>query len=264
MPAKGQRPLPDLRCDHHVHTRFCGHAEGEMEEYVQAAIRHGLRKIVFLEHMEEGIVSSYRTWLSEEDFDRYFSEGRRLQEKYDGEIEVKLGVECGYNGERAGILRNRLARRNWDEIGLSCHFLALPGMPEHLNMFSRKAGNVELAGRFNPEWLLDRYFHALHEAVLQLPGTFVCHLDGALRHVPGIALSSRHYMKIGEILETLKEKRMALEINTSGIAIRGEPFPARRLLSMARDLGIPLLLSSDAHRPTEVARHFGEVSSFIP
>ena len=264
MTAKGVKSSPDPYCDSHVHTRFCGHASGEMEEYVRAAIRQGLKKIVFLEHMEEGIESSYKTWLSEEDFDLYFTEGDRLRKLYGSRIEIGLGVECGYNPMCADTLRSRLAKRRWDRIGISCHYLTLEGVAQHLNMFSRQAGHVELACRFDPELLLDRYFRALHQAVRQLPGTFVCHLDAALRHVPGAVLKAGHYQAIDELLQAIKDQGMAIEVNASGIPIRGEPFPNRRILSMVRDYGIPLVLGSDAHKPAEVARHFSEISRFIP
>ncbi len=90
--------LPIPLCDIHIHTRFCGHATGEMEEYVQAAIQKKLKKIIFLEHMEEGIrYFQGKTWLSEDDFDAYFAEGQRLRSTYAAEIEIGLGVECGYN-----------------------------------------------------------------------------------------------------------------------------------------------------------------------
>ncbi|OGR19179.1 MAG: hypothetical protein A2X81_11930 [Desulfobacterales bacterium GWB2_56_26] len=264
MPAKRPRYLPDLLCDSHVHTRFCGHATGEMEEYVQAAISHGLRKIVFLEHMEEGILTQAKTWLSEEDFDRYFVEGRRLREQYGSQIEIGLGVECGYNEGHGEALLTRLGKRQWDRIGISCHFIKLPGVPEHLNMFSKQAENIDLARRFGPERILDRYLALLHQAIRQLPGTFVCHLDAALRRVPGITLTADHYRMIDGLLRTMKEKGMALELNTSGLDMRGEPFPTRRILSMALACDIPLVLGSDAHKPADVARHFADIAGFIP
>ncbi len=43
--------IPTLT-DGHVHTKYCHHATGEMEEYVNSAIAIGLQEIVFLEHME--------------------------------------------------------------------------------------------------------------------------------------------------------------------------------------------------------------------
>jgi HisJ family histidinol phosphate phosphatase len=45
----------DISEDGHVHTNLCHHALGAMEDYVQAAIDRGLRKIIFLEHLEAGI-----------------------------------------------------------------------------------------------------------------------------------------------------------------------------------------------------------------
>lgn len=264
MPAKDPGQLADPRCDSHVHTRFCGHATGSMEEYVQAAIDRGLRKIVFLEHLEEGIVTRAKTWLAEEDFNRYFAEGDRLREVYGAQLEIGLGVECGFNEDHGEALLARLDRRQWDRIGISCHFVKLPGVAEHLNMFSKKTENIDLARRFGPERILDRYFALLHQAIRQLPGTVVCHLDAALRRLPEIALSDRHYPMIDELLRTVQEKGMALELNTSGLDMRGEPFPNRRILSMALARGIPLVLGSDAHKPAEVGRHFDEMADFIP
>ena len=64
---------------------------------MQSAIAKGLMQINFLEHLEEGILSQQKTWLDQDDFDHYFAEGRRLEKLYSGDIEVRLGVECGYN-----------------------------------------------------------------------------------------------------------------------------------------------------------------------
>ena len=68
--------------DGHIHTKYCHHAIGEMEEYVLCGIEKGLEEIVFLEHMEAGIHYFEKTWLTEDDFDIYFSEGKRLQKKF--------------------------------------------------------------------------------------------------------------------------------------------------------------------------------------
>ena len=76
----------DITVDGHVHTSLCHHARGEMEDYVLAAISRGLKKIVFLEHLEIGINYFESTWLSDADFDYYHSEGKRLQGKYQGTI----------------------------------------------------------------------------------------------------------------------------------------------------------------------------------
>ncbi|MBW2682093.1 MAG: histidinol-phosphatase [Deltaproteobacteria bacterium] len=247
--------------DRHVHTKLCHHASGEMEDYVLAAIQQDLEGLIFLEHMEEGINGNEKTWLTEEDFDSYFSEGKRLQEKYKSQLTIGLGVECGYNPDRQQTLVSRLDRRNWDEIGISCHFIKSAN--EHINLFSRKEDNLKRARESGSEQLLDAYFDTLHEAVATLPGTKVCHLDGALRFLPEIYLTDNHLEKIDQLLLTVKTKGMALEINTSGLVIRGEQFPSRAILKMAISYEIPLVVGSDAHMPEQVGRHFNQIKALI-
>jgi histidinol-phosphatase (PHP family) len=227
-----------------------------MEEYVQAAIGAGLKELVFLEHMEACIVSGNRTWLTESDFEAYEQEGKRLRDIYGNKISIGLGVECGYNPTGLRELRELLAARSWDQIGLSCHFLWLADENSHLNLFSRREKNLALARRYHPQELLTRYFDLLLEGVELLPVTKVCHLDGALRWLPELQCTAEHYNQIDALLAAMLAKRVGLEINTSGIPIRGEQFPATPILNRARELGIHLILGSDAHRPAEVARHF--------
>ena len=130
----------DTSIDGHMHTPFCHHARGTMEEYVQAGIRRGLKQIIFLEHLEAGIEYFETTWLTDKDFERYFQEGKRLQKKYQDAITIGLGVEAGYNPRKVDEIRRRLARWQWDRIGISYHFLhASAG---HLNMVSSKQVNI--------------------------------------------------------------------------------------------------------------------------
>lgn len=256
-------PAIDTSCDGHIHTRFCHHASGEMEDYVRSAITRGLRKIVFLEHMEVGVSYMEATWLTESDFDVYFSEGERLLRIYRGRIDIGLGVEAGYNPEHVEELRDRLARRPWDRIGLSFHYARLGADEQHLNLLSRKAGNIQRAREFGAETLLTRYLDALIEAVTRLPADVLCHLDAALRYLPELTWTPEHLEQIDSLLALVKDSRMCLEINTSGLPIRGEPFPSSMILHKAINLDIPLVAGSDAHRPEDVGRHFDRIEDHI-
>jgi histidinol-phosphatase (PHP family) len=146
-------------------------------------------------------------------------------------------------------------------VGISCHFLKIEGIVHHLNMFSRKEENILLARKSGTEKILNRYFTALTEAVSCLPGTMLCHLDAALRFLPEISLTRAHYALIDILLQTVKDNNMAIEINTSGIDIRREQFPNRRILAMALDYNIPFVFGSDAHKPEEVGRHFASIKT---
>ncbi len=253
----------DVLTDGHVHTRLCHHASGEMEEYVQSAIDKGLRKIVFLEHLETGVDYSQSTWLSDEDFDYYFEEGARLRRKYQGAISIETGVELGYNPEHGAEILARVGERSWDRVGISCHFLRFTGTTGHLNLLSRKRENMDAARRIGCERILTAYFTALFDAVQLLPGNVLCHLDAALRYIPELTLTADHWQQIDRLLAAVKAKGMALEINTSGIVIRGEPFPAKPILAMAIGYDIPLVAGSDAHRPADVGNHFTALPAYI-
>lgn len=234
-----------------------------MEAYVLSAIDRGLEEIVFLEHLEAGIDYIERTWLSEDDFDYYFEEGKRLKEKYSEQIIVGTGVEVGYNSTSCAELIDKLAGRTWDRIGISCHFLKLPATDTHLNLLSRKKQNVDFAIRYGVDSILSLYFTTLKDAVTKLPGTVLCHIDAALRFVPNLQFSNAHYKQIDSLLTEVQNKGMAIEINTSGIAIRQQPFPAKKILAMALKKNIPLVAGSDAHRPVDVGNHFDMLPGFI-
>ena len=245
--------------DHHVHTLYCRHAVGTMEEYVLAGIECGLEGLVFLEHLEAGINYFERTWLTEEDFAEYHREGQRLRDKYGDQLNIGLGVEVGYNPERVDELRKFLGRYSWDRVGISYHFLEAGG--RHYNLVSRKHENLMAFSRVGIDRVLDRYFAGLLAAIRELPGTALCHLDAVLRHHPELVFNTDHFEQMDGILLALAERKMALEVNTSGFSLRDEPYPSLEIIDRALELGIRLEAGSDAHRPVDVGRHFARLSA---
>lgn len=253
----------DLKTDGHVHTALCLHAAGSMEEYVAAALAQGLEKICFLEHFEAGINNPRRTWLTLDDFAEYRREGERLQRRYAGRIEVELGVEVGYNPAELSIIRRFLARHPWPRIGISCHFLAIAG--RHYNLLSRDRNTLAVFSEYGVERTLQEYFALLAEAVAELPGTMLCHLDAALRHHPEVAQPLARVAAgplLDRIFQIMAAKGMALEINTSGFDHhRQQAYPAPDLRQRAAAYRLPLTVGSDAHHPKEVGRHFQRLAS---
>ncbi|MDH5299108.1 MAG: histidinol-phosphatase [Desulfobulbaceae bacterium] len=249
----------DITIDRHVHTHLCHHAVGTMEEYVLAALERGLRGMVFLEHLELGIDYFESTWLSEADFDAYWREGERLRLVYGHRIGIGLGVEVGYNPERLAELRSFLGRYPWERVGISHHFLKIDG--RHHNLLSRKRENLAVFSRFGLKQVTDAYFQGLLAAVEELPGSALCHLDAVLRHHPDARFDEEHGAMINAILQALAAKGMALEVNTSGFPMRGEPYPGPAIFKRAAELGIRLEAGSDAHRPGDVGRFFDRLGA---
>ena len=251
----------DTTIDGHVHTKLCHHARGEMEDYVQAAIRRGLGKLIFLEHLEVGINYFESTWLTEDDFIYYHKEGRRLQEKYQGNLEIGLGIEVGYNPRYLEEIQRRLALHSWDRIGISYHFLETDSV--HLNLVSSKQINIDALDDLGPNEVVKGYYKNLQEAVEKLPGQVLCHIDAVLRHHPNVEITPEHDRLIDDLLDAVARNNMSLEVNTSGYKIKNEPFPSLSILKKAVKRNIPLVAGSDAHRPEDVGRYFDRLPGLM-
>lgn len=67
-----------------------------------------------------------------------------------------------------------------------------------------------------------------------------------------------------EIIEALRETKTAYEINTSGYDRLGRPHPAPYLIKeLAKNGGVPVLLSDDSHEPAHLGRHFEEAEQLL-
>ena len=251
----------DTTIDGHVHTKLCHHARGEMEEYVLAAIERGLRKLVFLEHLEVGISYFESTWLTEEDFNFYHEEGRRLQDKYQGILKIGLGVEVGYNPLFLEETQRRLNLHTWDRIGISYHFMETDS--DHLNLVSSKQHNIDALDQFGVDEVVSRYYRELLDAVEKLPGQVLCHIDAVMRHHPNVIITPEHNTLIDDLLDAVASNNMSLEVNTSGYRIKSEPYPSLDILRRAVKKNIPLVAGSDAHRPEDVGRHFEKLPELL-
>lgn len=253
----------DQFADGHIHTALCHHATGSMEDFVVAAIKAKLKKICFLEHMEEGIKADRITWLTESDFDTYFKEGKRLQKLYKNEIDIELGVEVGFNPDHDKALLKRLSARNWDRVGLSYHFHKPATYQEHLNLVSKRDSRLLNLNKEEAQRIEEEYYLNLIKAVRIIPATVLCHLDAVLRYHPLRQDLEPPWHLIGALLDSMKEYKIALEINTSGIAVRGEIFPEKKIVAMAIEKKIPLVAGSDAHKPEGVGYLFEKLDTLV-
>lgn len=251
----------DITADQHIHTCLCNHASGEMEEYVEFAVSRGLRQITFLEHLEVDIQCDQRTWLRTKDFHRYFRRGKQLAEEYKNRIEIKLGIEVGLNPQAMDTITKQLAKYPWETLGLSYHYFSWNG--RHYNMVSRRKENLRPLGQAGVERVVSGYFSGLILGVQHLPCSMVCHLDAVLRHLPDRFFSETHWEMIERLLALIQSKKLSLEINTSGFALREEPYPCKRIIHRAMELEIPLVAGSDAHRPDQVGRYFDRLPQWL-
>ncbi|MEG1475546.1 MAG: histidinol-phosphatase [Longicatena sp.] len=82
--------------NYHCHTKRCGHAVGEDEEYVIEAIKNGFQKIGFSDHApyKNGYAQGER--MHDYELEGYIQSIKHLQEKYKDQIEIRIGLEFEY------------------------------------------------------------------------------------------------------------------------------------------------------------------------
>ena len=89
-----------LKINYHSHTKRCGHAEGEDEEYVLSAIENGYRIYGFSDHImlpgfpQLGMRGNYELQAQ-----NYYDSVKQLKAKYQKQIELHLGWEAEWYGD---------------------------------------------------------------------------------------------------------------------------------------------------------------------
>lgn len=232
--------------DYHVHTVLCNHANGAMDQYIEAAVAAGLREICFLDHLTLH-ESGRRQSMAPVDVPFYFHSVRQLAHQYRDRIAVKAGLEVDFDPETADAAGAIIQPFDFDVIGGSVHFI------DNINIVSRKSTRERERRSF--EAICARYLERLDEMVSRRFADMVCHLDVVKKfgNPPSPGLSE----KFDALLEKISYTGLTVELNTSGMDHpAGDFYPGTALLKACRHRGIPVTLGSDAHEPGQVGRYF--------
>lgn len=234
-----------MPADYHTHTPLCRHARGAAEEYATAATAAGLSEFGISDHApaQPEPLDDWR--MLEAELPEYFDWIEAVRRSTP--LPVRAGLECDWLvGCESWI--SRLAERHpWDYLIGSVHYL----------------GDWDFD---NPKWL-GRWNEADVDAVWELYwATYTrmakSRLFDILGH-PDLVKKFSH-RPAGDLerfyvpaIEAIAASGSAIELNTAGWHKPcAEAYPHPRFLELARLAGIPLVISSDAHAPEEVARDF--------
>ena len=87
-----------MKANYHTHTFRCKHADGEDKEYVEAAIKAGIKTLGFSDHCpwiyDDDFVSKIR--MLPDEVDDYCRSLEMLREEYKKDIRILIGFEAEY------------------------------------------------------------------------------------------------------------------------------------------------------------------------
>jgi len=231
--------------DLHNHTPLCNHAQGSIDEYINAAIKKGSKIFGFSDHAPMNFDPKYR--MSFSDMKKYEEDILNAKQKYADKITILLGYEVDY---LKGHMDARVLNAEVDYLIGSVHFIDEWGFD-----------NPEFIGRYENEDINEiwqKYFNAIEEMAKSKLFDIVGHLDliKVFKFMPTKDIKEM----AKDALRAIKNADMVLEINAAGYRKPvGEAYPSKELLQEAYRLGIPVTFSSDAHKPEQVGMYDKEV-----
>jgi histidinol-phosphatase (PHP family) len=240
--------------DYHLHGNFCGHATGELAEYVEAALARGFDEIGFSDHLPKVIDPDPYHAMLEDQLPRYVDTVISLQKKYSGRIIIKLGIEADYFAGHESATKRLLDAYPFDYVLGSIHFLG----DWH---FTSKQGLARYSSE-DPVAAFPRYFDLLRRMIATGLFDIVAHPDALRRG----AFQPKHCMEQEhrDTARLLREKGMAIELNTGGLRRgAGSVYPERSFLAACVAEEVPVTLGSDAHVPGDVGRDYDKAFQLL-
>ena len=237
-----------MKFDLHTHHYRCGHAQGEISDYIEAAIAAGLDVIGISDHSpyfgSEEEHPQPLIAMTKKEFPNYVAEVLQLKEQYRGKIEVLLGVESDFFPEFSSIYQGVYANYPFDYIIGSVH------LTNGLSIFNRNRWNKLTPDQhiMEKETYYDLIAHSARSSMFQILG----HIDAMKGFYP--EFSNIRTNKVDQTLKIIGECGIAIEINTSGKTKDcGGWYPSDEMLERALYHGVEVTFGSDSHIPSRIA-----------
>jgi histidinol-phosphatase (PHP family) len=232
----------------HFHDDRSSDGAAPLLEHCEAAVAAGVGEICVTNHAE--VMGPDGAWRADfaEMRERFLSVSESIGEARQRfpDLGIRLGIELEYRPEWTDTFDRLTAEVPFDFVLGSVHIVDgcnISGGPDRDRFFE---------GRTQDE-AYGRYFREL-EAMVEWGGfDVVSHFDliaryGHLRYGPYDPTRFRDVIQ--GVLEGMAARDLGIEINTSGVAGPGAPYPERDILVWAREAGVPALtLGTDSHRP---------------
>lgn len=225
----------------HTHTFRCNHATGTDREYVEAAIRAGVKVLGFSDHspywFPKGYYSTHR--MKPDEIEDYVNSVLSLREEYKNDIRIHLGFEAEYYPLYFDKMLKMIEPYPYEYLILGQHYLKNEKSESHI---ARLANDYES---------LVCYVNECIEGLAT--GKFFCFAHPDLVNFKGDTRLYRSEMT--RLCKAAKAMNVPLEINLLGIRERRN-YPRIDFWQIAAEVGNDVMLGSDSHEPSATARDF--------
>lgn len=224
--------------NYHTHTPRCNHAWGTEEDYVRHALEAGLTVLGFSDHTPYVFPGEYysRFRMRPEQLEDYVSAVLAVRRKFQGQIEISLGLELEYYPAHLPNLLPLLKEYPMDYLILGQHFVG--------NEIGEHYSGWPTGDKHILELFCDQTIEAMQTGMF----TYFAHPD--ILNYAGDDL--RFWREqIRRICREAKQCGIPLEINLLGM-LEGKHYPNNRFWEIVSEEGCDVILGRDAHEPKQL------------
>lgn len=223
-----------LKENFHTHTARCHHAVGKDRDYVEAAVKAGVRVLGFSDHVPWPFRDGFRSGIrmDMEEIGDYLKSIHELQEEFKGQITIIPGFEAEYFPDLLPAFRAVMEQYGDYYLILGNHF---PGGEPHGVYAGQKTAD---------ERVLVRYVNEVIAGMETGWFVYVAHPD--LIHYAGKGAVYEREME--RLCIAAKQMKIPLEINLEGLR-RKIQYPSPVFWEIAASVGNDAILGLDAHNP---------------
>ena len=251
----------------HTHTNFSDGSD-DPEKYVESAIALGLNSLGFSDHSPLPFENSFA--LREEETGKYCEDILKLRENCKMQnakckMQIFLGMEADYIPGTGHAFSYFHENYPLDYLIGSVHlvrngspgdlwFIDGPDPATYDNGLNSLFGGDIRKG-------VTAYYRQINEMLASNRMDIIGHLDKIKMHNRGRFFSesdSWYAALVDETLNLVRNSGVIVEINTRGLYKKRSDslFPGPAILHKIRELNIPVIISSDAHKPHELDGEF--------
>lgn len=227
----------------HSHTYRCGHASGDIEDYVKEAIKHDFKLLGTSDHVFlPGVHEPYMRG-EYELLDSYIEIFNKVKDKYGDQIEMHLGFECEYSEIFRDYYASLLKENKVEYLlcGQHCQY----------------DKSLHALGYFNYRYIdnepgIEEYMYDVIDAIRSGLFFYIAHPDLFMYSVTEITPFIKHVFI--QIIDNAVKYDIPLELNVSGYyrdednSRRGTiGYPCKEFWKLAKEKGAKIIFGGDYH-----------------
>lgn len=232
-----------LTFNYHTHTKRCGHAVGEDEEYVLEAIKLGIKKLGFSDHIilpkgfEQPGIRDSSTQLED-----YLNSVKYLKEKYKDQIEIFVGFEAEYYPQMEDYYKWLLKEKiDYLILGQHCYL-----EDNEFHWYFKKDSPVEDIKKYT-----DDVIAGLKTGMFK----YLAHPDLFMRSQGSFTKGAEEQSR--RILKACEELHIPVEINLCGMRHPGfngvtYSYPNEKFYDLIQEYKLDCIVALDAHDPLDI------------